>query len=127
MDEHNWPRKKAVWAIAGFIFVIGIPSLLANGASTFFSTFAGSDFMTFIGYVANDTLLPLGGCLITFFAAYVWKKHNLSEEIAIGNPGYKGSAVETFINFAISYICPMLLAIITFFTILSRFFGIDVL
>jgi len=127
VDEHNWPRRKAVWAIAGFIFVIGIPSLLANGASTFFSTFAGSDFMTFIGYIANDTLLPLGGCLITFFAAYVWKKHNLSEEIAEGNPNYKGSAVETFINIAISYICPALLAIITFFTILSRFFGINVL
>ncbi|MGH1363696.1 MAG: sodium-dependent transporter [Calditrichia bacterium] len=134
VDEHNWPRKRAVWAIAGFIFVIGIPSLLSNGANDFLSTFTGffgaaepKDFMTFIGYIANDTLLPLGGCLITIFAAYVWKKENLSEEIALGNPNYKGSNVESYINFAISYFCPALLAIITFFTILSRFFGIDVI
>ena len=108
VDEHNIPRKKAVWMISGFIFVMGIPSLLANGASEFFSNFTGYigiepayDFMTFIGYIANDTFLPLGGFLITAFAAYKWKKENLSAEISRGFAGYEGSFVQKFLNFTI--------------------------
>ena len=134
VDEHNIPRKKAVWMIAGFIFVIGIPSLLANGASAFFSNFTNyigiaptTDFMTFIGYVANDTFLPLGGLLITFFAAYKWRKENLSAEIARGFEGYEGSFVQSFINFAVSYLCPALLGIIFILTVLNRFFGITLI
>ena len=136
VDEHKLPRKTAVWGTAGFIFIIGIPSLLANGASDFFTNFmfipgdnvAGydgyTDFMTIIGYIANDTLLPLGGLLISSFAAYVWKKENLNEEIKIGYSGYSGSFVESFVNFAITYLCPVILGLVFVFTLLDRFVGI---
>lgn len=133
VDEHKIPRKKAVWLIAGFIFVIGIPSLLANGASEFLSNFTGyigmsptTDFMTFIGYVANDTFLPLGGMLITIFAAYKWKKENLSAEISEGFPGYEGSFVQKFLNFTISYLCPSILGILFVLIVLNRFLGISI-
>jgi len=132
VDEHKINRKVAVWLVAGLIFIVGIPSLLANGASPYFSNFItyigadkATDFMTFIGHIANDSFLPLGGALIVIFAAYVWKKHNLSEEIEQGFEGYKGSFVKKYINFSISYLAPIVLISIFILTVLDRFFGIQ--
>ncbi|MCB0258231.1 MAG: sodium-dependent transporter [Calditrichaeota bacterium] len=134
VDEHTMPRKKAVWLTAGFIFLVGIPSLLSNGASDFFSRFTAYfgaenpiDFMTLIGYIANDTFLPLGGFLIAVFAAYIWKKENLDKEIAVGYPGYPGSLVQKFMDLMISYLAPIVLGIVVVVTILNRFLGISIL
>ncbi len=131
VDEFKLPRKVAVWGLATFIFIIGVPSLLSNGYSPFwteFVTYFGSDkptdFMTFVSDLANDTMLPLGGCLITLFTAYIWKKENLSDEIAVGNPKFKGSLIEKLINLGISYICPLVLGSLFILTVLDRFFGI---
>ena len=134
VDEHKVKRTRAVWGVAITIFIIGMPSLLANGYSGFFSNFItyfgaekSTDFMTFIGHVANDTFLPLGGFLISIFTAYVWKKASLSDEISIGYPNYKDSLVEKYINFAISYLCPFILGSLFVLTVLSRFFGITLI
>jgi NSS family neurotransmitter:Na+ symporter len=59
------------------------------------------------------------------FAAFVWKKENLSEEISHGYDGYKGSFIEKYINFAITVFCPIVLAIMFISTVLSKFFNIS--
>lgn len=134
VDEHKIKRTRAVWMTAGFIFVIGIPSLMANGYSGFFGSFityfgaeSATDFMSFAQHIANDTLLPLGGTLISIFAAYVWKKHNLIEEISHGAPNFKDSFVAKYLTFAISYLCPFILGSLFVLTVLSRFFGITLI
>lgn len=135
VDEMKIKRTKAVWLVALLIFIIGIPSLIGNGYSDFFSSAfttykAGgtdSDFLSFVAALANDTFLPLGGCLIAFFAAHVWKKHNLDEELAQGAPNYKGSFVQKFLNFAIGYFAPIVLAVVFILTVLFKFFGVQVL
>jgi neurotransmitter:Na+ symporter, NSS family len=138
VDEFNMPRKIAVWVVATIIFLVGIPSLLSNGASEFFTQFmhiigmhddpsADNTFMTFIGYIASDTFLPFGGMMISLFAAYVWRKENLSEEISHGNPTYIGSLVEKFINIMVSFIAPLILGVIFVLTVLNRFFDINVI
>ena len=106
--------------------------MLSNGYSEFFSsfiTYVGADkatsFMDFAQNVANDTLLPLGGCLISIFAAYVWKTRNLSEEIAQGYPGYTGSFVEKYLNFAVTILCPVVLGTMFILTFLETFLGIS--
>ncbi|MFY0605264.1 MAG: sodium-dependent transporter [Cyclobacteriaceae bacterium] len=133
VDEHGIRRKRAVWIMATIIFILGIPSLLSNGYSDFFSsfiTYIGADkatsFMDFAQNVANDTFLPLGGCLISIFAAYAWKSKNLNEEIAKGYPNYMGSFVQKYLNFAVLYLCPFVLGTMFFLTLLQTFFGIDV-
>ena len=138
VDEHNVPRKRAVWLTAILIFLIGIPSLLSNGASSILTNFidiiglaregaTDNSFMTLVGWVANDTLLPFGGMMISVFAAYIWKKENLSAELSQGNEGYSGSIVESFINFSISYLAPVVLSSIFVLTVLSRFFNTDLI
>jgi len=134
VDEHDIKRPRAVWSVAILIFVVGIPSLLSNGASTFFTKFItylgaseSTSFMTFVGHVSNDSLLPLGGLLISVFAAYIWKKENLNLEIEQGHPGYKNSLVEKYIDLAIRYICPIILGSLFISTVLNRFFGFSIL
>ncbi|MEN7551412.1 sodium-dependent transporter [Rapidithrix thailandica] len=134
VDEHQIRRNRAVWLVALGIFLVGIPSLLANGGSDFFSqfiTYFGAekavDFMSFLGHLANDTFLPLGGLMIVSFAAYIWKKEQLYNEIETGNSNFKGSFIEKYIGFAITYICPVILGMIFILTVLNRFFGIDLL
>ncbi len=132
VDEMNVKRNHAVWVIALFIFLLGVPSLVSNGDSHFFThfiTYIGADkptnFLDFVAHIGSDTLLPLGGFLMTIFAAYVWKKHNLNKEIETGFPGFKGSLVEKYIDFAVSYLCPAVLGVIFVLTLLNRFFGVD--
>ncbi|PCJ50611.1 MAG: sodium-dependent transporter [Gammaproteobacteria bacterium] len=138
VDEHKVPRKRAVWLTATFIFLIGVPSLLSNGASSILTNFidiiglaregaTDNSFMTFVGWIANDTFLPFGGMMISIFAAHIWKKENLSAELSLGNENYAGSFVETFINFSISYLAPFVLSMIFVLTVLSKFFAIDLL
>jgi len=131
VDEYKMNRNKAVWIMAAIIFTAGLPSLVGNGYSdtftkfvTYFGAEAPTDFMTFLGHLA-DILLLLGGSLIVFFAAYVWKKENLHEELAEGNPAYNNSAVKKLLNFAVTYVTPFLLFVMFILVVLSNFFGMN--
>ncbi|NVJ68217.1 MAG: sodium-dependent transporter [Gammaproteobacteria bacterium] len=132
VDEKKIKRPVAVWGMALFIFVLGIPSLLGNGAVDSLTSFMQihkegewqmKGFMDFVELIASDTFLPLGGALISIFVAYVWKKHNLNEEIAIGRENAI-PLVTKYINFAVMFICPVILGVIGIITILDRFFGV---
>lgn len=133
VDEFDVRRSRAVWVVAGIIFVIGVPSLLGNGAVEFFTNFIKypsgetKNFMDLVENLSSDTFLPLGGLMITTFAAYIWKKENLAEEITSGYEGFKGSLVQKFLNFAISYLCPVILGIIFLLTVGQKFFGVNLL
>jgi NSS family neurotransmitter:Na+ symporter len=133
VDEKKMPRRKATWVVAIFIFIVGLPSLLSAGAVdslTHFITLKGAgekSFMDFVGLIASDTFLPLGGFLISVFAAYVWKKENLNAELLIYDGESKVSWLQSYVNFAIGYICPVLLGGIFIITVLDNFFGIILL
>lgn len=133
VDEHKTHRKATVWGMAGLIFLIGIPSLLSQGYSGFFSNFItyfgtdqSTDFMTMVENFSSDTFLPLGGLLISIFTAYVWKKKNLIEEISHGYSNFSDTIIAKYIGFAIMYLCPIVLSIIFIFTVLDRFFNINI-
>lgn len=126
----NLKREKATWLVAAVIFMVGLPSLLSKGASDFFGQFIRyigaegyTDFMDFMLNLANDTFLPLGGCLMVSFAAFVWKKQNLDEELSKGYSGYQGSFFQRYLHFSMTYLIPILLGMLCFYTILSTFFG----
>ncbi len=131
VDERKWPRKKAVWVLATIIFIIGLPSMFSTGAVDFFTNFiryGGSthDFLSVVSDVFSDALLPLGGFMISIFTAYRWKTLNLSEELAMGYPGYKGSFIEMFINVMISFVCPLIIGSVFIITVLQKFIGITI-
>ncbi|NMM47018.1 sodium-dependent transporter [Marinigracilibium pacificum] len=134
VDEIKIKRTNAVWLIAGFIYLLGIPSMLSQGsvpALNKFLTYPSGesiDFMTFIENLSSNTFLPLGGLLITLFAGYVWKKENLMEEIEQGFPGtFKGSFLSKYISFCICYLCPIVLGVIFILTISDVYFGVNLI
>ena len=133
IDEFKMSRKLSAGLMAALIFVIGLPSMLSNGAwdvvSSGFLHYGGADrsFMDLVEHISSDSLLPLGGCLIVLFASYAWRSENLSEELSIGAPGFKGSLLERFINVSVAYIAPIILATIFVLTLLDRFFGVSLI
>ena len=130
VDEKGIRRKKAALITAGVVALIGLGSLLANGASSFFSQFITypsgkeTDFMTLIGDVFFETLLPVGGCLLTAFTAFIWKTGNFSKEIAQGYPEYAGSILEKWFS-GIIYLVPFVTFFIFINTVLQKYFDIQ--
>lgn len=130
VDEKKLPRNTIVWGLAAFIFVVGLPSMLSQGAIDSFTAMAwysDKSFLDFVSEVFVDISLPLGGCLMSIFIAVRWKKYNLSEEISQGFPNYKGSIHEKVINTIITTIAPVLLGFMFINTLLDKFFGISAL
>ena len=61
VDEKNVERKKIVWAVAGFTFIVGLPSALSQGASEFFTNFGllperltSADFLSQMSFIWGD-------------------------------------------------------------------------
>jgi NSS family neurotransmitter:Na+ symporter len=129
VDQKKLPRKTVVWSLAAGIFILGMPSMLSQGIKGFeflnkLSFYQGKDFLTFISDTA-DMGLTIGGCLMCVFISYRWKIHNMNEELAFGNENYKKSFVQKYISFAIQYICPLLLGVMSLLIIYDKFFGLD--
>ncbi|MGX5174615.1 sodium-dependent transporter [Aliikangiella sp. IMCC44653] len=134
VDEHKVSRTKGTWGVAIVIFLVGIPSLLSAGAVDSLTNFiimpgkeSATSFLDFVALIANDTFLPLGGFLIAVFTAYIWRKENFNAELDQGGENLKGSFLQSYVNFAISYICPILLGTIFVVTVLDNFLDIKIL
>lgn len=129
VDEKKWSRKKAVAVMASLVFLLGLPSMLAYGASDMFSNFMfyegqSKTFMDVVQDVFFVVSLPLGGFLLSIFIAVHWKTKNMSAEIDSGYPTYKGSALEKYFNIMITMVCPVVLGIMFVLTVLQKFFGV---
>ena len=132
VDEKKWSRGKAVVIMAAVIFAIGVPSMLGFGAVDMFTSFvdyegASKSVMDVVQDVFYVIGLPLGGLLMSIFIARKWKIENMSEEVSIGNPSYKGSLLEKFITIMISYVCPLVLSVMFILTVLQKFFGVSLM
>lgn len=130
VDEKKFSRGKAVVIMAAVVFTVGVPSMLGFGAVDMFTSFteyegATKSVMDVVQDVFYVIGLPLGGLLMSIFIARKWKVENMSEEVSIGYPSYKGSMLEKFITVMISYICPLVLGIMFILTILQKFFGLS--
>ncbi len=131
VDELGMKRQRSVILVAALIFVVGIPSLLGNGASDFFTNWfkmpGGSTDFTTLAILTTDVLLLIGGFCIVLFASYIWRKENLHQELASGYEGYLGSFAHKFLNFTICYLSPILLGLLFVVVFLNNYFGISLI
>lgn len=128
VDQKKWSRKTTTWILALVVFVLGLPSMLSQGAVDVFSSlsfYQGKSALDFVSEVFSDISLPLGGCLMTVFIVTQWSTKAMSEELYHGNEKYRNSFLEKYINFTIRYVCPILLGIFSVLIIIDKFFGID--
>ena len=131
-DQYKISRKKAVIGLATLIFLLGLPSMLSQGAVGWLSEFVSyggksHDFMTVIIDIFSDIGLPLGGLLISIFVAYRWRMHNFSDEVSKGNPGFPGSRQEKFVSIMLSYVSPLVIFFMLMVIIMEKFFQVDIL
>jgi neurotransmitter:Na+ symporter, NSS family len=127
VDQKKLPRKPVVWGVAALIFVFGLPSLVSQGKVEFFthlSFYKNRDFLTFVSDMC-DISLTVGGCMLCIFIRTRWKIANMDEELSHGNPGYMNSYLRKYVSFSISWICPILLGILSILIIFDKFVGID--
>ncbi len=85
VDQKKVTRRWAVWGMALLVFLIGLPSMLSQGAVAAFSSlpfYGGKSTLDFVAEVFSDIGLPLGGFLMSIFIAHKWKLAALTEEIA---------------------------------------------
>jgi NSS family neurotransmitter:Na+ symporter len=127
VDQKKLPRKPVVWGLSALIFVFGLPSLFSQGIVPFLNKLPVHNSPDFLSFVSDmcDISLTVGACFMCFFIRNRWKIGNLNEELSLGNPSYLGSSVQAYINFAISWICPLLLSILSILVIIDKFFGLE--
>ncbi len=131
-DQYKISRKKAVIGLAALIFLLGLPSMLSQGAVGWLTSFVSygghtHDFMTVIIDIFSDIGLPLGGFLISIFVAYRWHMRNFSEEVSKGNASFPGSRQEQFVSIMLSYVSPLVIFFMLMVIVMEKFFEVDVL
>ncbi len=127
VDQKKLPRKLVVWGLATLVFIIGLPSMLSQGAVSGLSAlsfYGDKSFLDLIAEVFSDMGLPLGGFLMSLFIAFRWKAKNMTLELEEGNPGYGATFLRKYINFMVTVICPVVLGFIFLYTVLDKVFGI---
>lgn len=128
VTEKCHSRKKALTILlmtAGLLTVFATVSFGMVMFFTEFTSYAGGtrSFFDIVYDVFYDTILPLNGFLLCVFVSYRWKKQQLSEELSIGNEGYKGSWVEKYVNFSLGTFIPVIVLFIFINTVANKFFG----
>ena len=124
VDEKQAERKKIVWAVAAFTFIVGIPSALSQGASPYFTNFGwlperltSVDFLSHMSFIWGDFSLAFGALLLSIFVGWVWGAPRAADELQQGSEFFartKGVWI-----FMIRYFIPVVI-----FLILLNLFGI---
>lgn len=128
VTEKKQTRKKALVSLlmtAGILTILVTTSFGMLNFFTDFSHYAGAPKSLFdlIYDIFYDTILPLNGLLLCLFVSYRWKRHRLSDELSVGNPRYKNSFAEKYINFSLSTFIPFILLCIFLNTVAQKFFA----
>ncbi len=131
VTEKKHSRKKALiilLATAGLLTVFATVSFGMVSFFTEFTSYAGGtkSFFDVVYDIFYDTILPLNGFLLCVFVSYRWKKHNLSDELSIGNTGYKNSLVEKYINFSLGTFIPVIILLVFINTVAQKFFAVSI-
>lgn len=119
IDSWGWTRHRAVLVLTGVIFLLSIPSALANGASPLLSSLpgVGMDFLSLMSTIWNNFALPVGGFFIAIFVAWAWRRDDALAQLEAGG-GFPGMGLWLFL---VRYVCPVAIGIIIVFTIRGLF------
>lgn len=128
MDTKNYSRKKALTVLGVLMAIFSIASALSFGKVGFLTElvdYAGASHSLFDVIIDTfyDTILPLNGLLVCIFVIYRWRKVNFDAEIETGNPGYKGTLLERYVNFSVGTFIPVILFLIFINTVALKYFG----
>lgn len=76
-------RKKAVWLCLAVIFIVGFPTILAQGPWSHIQI-AGRNLFDLADYLSGNVFMPLGALILAFYTLTVWKFNKYKEETNVG-------------------------------------------
>lgn len=128
MDERNLSRKSSLILLGSAMVVFAVISATSFGMLDFTTSFvsyagASKSFFDVIYDVFYDTILPLNGLLICIFVVYRWKSANLNKALEEGEPSFKGSLFQKYVDFSIGTFIPFILLLIFINTVALKYFG----
>lgn len=101
-------RKKSVWLSLVAIFVVGFPTIMAQGPWSHILV-GGRNFFDFADYLSGNIMMPLGALFTAFYTLLVWKFDKFQEET---NMGAKQLKVFDWWSPLVKFIIPVALVII---------------
>ncbi len=125
----GYSRKQALILLTLTMGLLTVACILSFGrieSLTAFVNYAGQSKSLFdvIIDVSYDTILPLNGLLVCLFVIFRWKKQNLNAELELGDPEYKDSLMERYVNLSLSSFIPLVLLLIFINTVALKYFGV---
>jgi NSS family neurotransmitter:Na+ symporter len=120
VDEKGWSRTKAAWTVGGVAMVIGVPSVLSQGAvpalseMTFFNV---PSFMYIMDFIFGNISLAVGALLLSIFVGWVWGMTPAGKEMHEGS-GMSAAGIRVW-GFFLRFVCPVVI-----FMVLLNVFGI---
>jgi len=120
VDERLWSRKRAVWLIGAVTFVVGLPSVLSQGAVGWLSDmslYGNTSFLYIMDFVWGNISLAVGALLLSIFIGWVWGVDAAGAELREGSD--MGSGTARVWGFFIRWICPVVI-----FIVLLNVFGV---
>ena len=119
VDDKGWSRKKATFWMALAAFIIGIPSAISLGATEWFSNLPlfNLGFLDLMNAIFGNYSLSIGSFLIAIFAGYKWGIKAVQNEIEQQGNVFKAKLIWAFL---IRFICPIAIAIILGYIIITR-------
>ncbi len=103
IDARKWSRRAATIALGTFIFILGVPSNLSQGAWANALIF-GRNFLDLMDFTASSILLPLGGFFTVIFLAWVWGTDSALKELNRGTSSFMWGNAWAFV---VKYIIPV--------------------
>lgn len=81
-------RKKSVWLCLALIFIVGFPTIMAQGPWKDV-LINGMNFFDFADYLSGNIMMPLGALVLSFYTLFAWKFKNYQEETNLGSQGLR--------------------------------------
>ena len=116
-DQFGISRTASVLIIGILTFALGVPSILSQGASPFFTEFISyggqtKGFLDFINDVFSEMSLPLGGLIICLLVIFKWKYSNLIDELKLGNDQIENSFFAKYMKIVLMFVAPVLMILL---------------
>ena len=113
VDERRWRRRIAVWVVGAIVFVVGLPSVLSQGANTTLSEmgFLGNtSFLFIMDFLWGNLSLAVGALFLSIFVGWVWNARKAGAELHEGSS--VGDGWVRVWGFFVRWICPVVILIV---------------
>jgi NSS family neurotransmitter:Na+ symporter len=132
IDEKGYSRRRAVLTQAALVSFFATFAAMSFGMSPFLTDFipyggGPKSFFDLLADTFSEVILPFVGFLVCIVVSYRWRSAGLSQELAQGDPHYRGSFAERYVNFSLRTFIPLILLFVFLNSASRKYFAFDLL